>query len=352
MMNYESIYYEPRKASSFMEPHSARQPVASAVRRPVASAAREWTMSQDAYTLHRQTRRKFPRRKVITVGVDHLWQTDLADMSSISRYNDDKKFLLCCIDTFSRYAFVKAIPNKGSITVRNAFDQILTESGRQPTHLQSDKGKEYTNALMASHLRRLGINFYTSENDDIKCAIVERFQRTLKQKIWRMFTRNKSYRYVDVLDDLVHSYNSTWHSTIKMAPAEVNAQNEKELYPPRYKAAGKKKYKFKVGDVVRLARKKEIFEKGYYIRWTKELFTIDSLHHTTPVTYSVKDYAGERIKGKFYTQELQKVLGKKPGEFEVEKVLKTRTVRGKKQYLVRWAGYSSKHDSWVDDILI
>lgn len=338
-MNFESIYYEPAKAGSFMEPRG--------------TAGKEWSMTQDAYTLHRQTRRKFPRRKIFTLGIDHLWQIDLADMSSISRYNDNKNFLLCCIDTFSRYAFVRAISNKGAVTVCNAFDEILRTSHRRPTHVQSDKGREFLNAVFQNYLRKWGINFYTSENEDIKCAIVERFQRTLKQKMWRMFTKRKTYRYVDVLDELVASYNSTRHSTIKAAPAEVDSQNEQEiferLYPPPPKEKTKK---FKVGDVVRLARKKDVFEKGYYIRWTKELFTIDVVYNTTPVTYGVKDYSGQKIKGKFYTQELQKVLGKTPGEFEVEKVIRTRTVRGKKQYLVRWAGYSSKHDSWVDDILI
>ena len=70
------------------------------------------------------------------------------------------------------------------------------------------------------------IKFYTSENDDIKAAIAERFNRTLKTRMDRHFTHSKSYRYVDVLENLVHSYNHTYHSSIGMSPAIVNVKNE------------------------------------------------------------------------------------------------------------------------------
>ena len=73
-------------------------------------------------------------------------------------------------------------------------------------------------------LRRRGIKFYTSENEDLKAAVVERFNRTLKTKMFRYFTHVNTRRYLDVLDDLLHSYNNTHHRSIGMAPSEVNAE--------------------------------------------------------------------------------------------------------------------------------
>jgi len=75
-------------------------------------------------------------------------------------------------------------------------------------------------------LSRHGIKFYTSENEDLKAAVVQRFNRTLKEKMFRYFTYANTRRYLDALGDLVHSYNNTHHRSIGMAPYEVNKDNE------------------------------------------------------------------------------------------------------------------------------
>ena len=82
------------------------------------------------------------------------------------------------------------------------------------------------NSSVQKLIKEYKINFYASENEDIKGAVIERFNRTLKTKMWKYFTHENTMRYVDVLDDLMHSYNNTFHTTIKMAPSGVNAQNE------------------------------------------------------------------------------------------------------------------------------
>ena len=92
--------------------------------------------------------------------------------------------------------------------------------------LQSDKGTEYKNVQFQSLLKEYDIRFYTSENDDIKTAIGERFNRMLKTWMYRYFTHSKSFRYIDVLQDLVYSYNHTHHRSIGMEPAKVNPKNE------------------------------------------------------------------------------------------------------------------------------
>ena len=146
-------------------------------------------------------------------------------MQSLSLHNDGVKYLLTSFDTFSKYAWVRSLKNKSGLCVKEAFESILREKG--PLYLQTDKGTEFKNTLFQSQLAEYEIKFYTSENDDIKAAIVERFNWTLKTRMYRYFTHSKSYRYVDVLQDLVHSYNYTYHSSIGMAPASVNVKNER-----------------------------------------------------------------------------------------------------------------------------
>ena len=151
--------------------------------------------------------------------IDDLWQADLVDMQSL--HNHGVKYLPTCLDMFSKYAWVRQLKNKYGLCVNEVFESILREKG--PLYLQSDKGTEFKTTLFQGQLTEYKIKFYTSENDDIKATIVERFNGT---RMYRYFTHSKSYHYVDVLQDLVHSYNHTYHSSIGMTPASLNVKSE------------------------------------------------------------------------------------------------------------------------------
>ena len=247
----------------------------------------------------------------------------LADVSSLSKVNDNYKFLLTCIDVLSEYAWVIPLKNKTGQTLTDAFSKVITQ--RQPIHLQTDKGSQFKNKVFQSFLEDRKIKFYTSENSDIKAAVVERFNRTLKNKMYRYFTYKGTRRYVDVLDDLVHSYNNTFHTSIKMAPTEVTVQNESEigrrLYPPKKTL----KFKFDINDKVRISEERREFKKGYLGSWSEEIFTIVTRNPSDPVTYEIADYSGEKIKGKFYEYELQRII-KTDDVYKVEKVWKLENV--------------------------
>ena len=142
--------------------------------------------------------------------------------------------------------------NKSGQSITEAFKSILNEE--IPLMLQSDKGTEYKNVQFQSLLKECDIRFDTSENDDIKAAIVERFNRTLKSRIYRYFTHSKSFRYVDVLQDLVYSYNHTHHSSIGMDPAMVSLKNEQRVRRKLFHFLPEKsKWNFKIGQQVRIS---------------------------------------------------------------------------------------------------
>jgi len=129
---------------------------------------------------------------------------------------------------------MRLVRTKTGREVRDAFERILSEQLCNMVH--SDKGTEFLNSTFQSTLRRYRIKFYTSKNEDVKASVVERFNRTLKQKMYRYFTAKRTSRYVDVLLDFVH-YNNTYHRSIDVAPSEVTADNEDQgrtrLYPPK-----------------------------------------------------------------------------------------------------------------------
>ena len=265
-------------------------------------------------------------------------------MSAFSEENDGVEFLLLVIDTFSKYGWIIPLKNKQAKTMIEAFKSIFKE-GRKPEKLWTDKGKEFYNKDVKDLLKSYLIELYSTENEE-KSSIVERWIRTMKDKIWKYFTDSRTQRYLDVLPDLLEDYNNTVHSSTEFTPVEASKKkNElavwRNLYPDRHKIS-RLTPKFSVGDEVRISKKKKVFEKGYTSRWTEEIFTIKEIRDTNPITYILEDLQGEEIKGTFYEPELQK---SKQQVYRIEKVIEEENGRS----LVKWKGYSDKFNSWVNN---
>ena len=177
--------------------------------------------------------------------------------------------------------------------------------------------------------------------------MLERFNRTLKEKMWRYLTHvGGPCKWVAILPKLLQGYNAGVHRMIGMAPADVNKGNEFALWQAQQKpVTSNAKIKFKVGDYVRVSVAKRIFTKGYENQWSEEVFTVSKLKIYLGVPcYKIQDYEGTTIEGSFYSQELQKVS--KPEIYRVEKVLQTKKLpSGQVQRLVKWVGY--KQPTWT-----
>ena len=313
------------------------------------AVVRRWLESQLTYTLHKPVQRNFNKRVVLVNGLDEQWQADLVDMQFAEKVNDGVKYLLTVIDVLSKYAWVRPLTSKTGDALVEAFRSIF-EEGRVPQRIQTDNGTEFLNKKLQSYFRKMHVHHFVTYNET-KAQIAERFNRTLKDKMFRYFQyAGQQHRYVDVLQDLVHAYNHSKHRSIKRRPVDVTATNAQRvwhtLYDKKLRSHTRQRPKFKVGDTVRLARKKNLFEKGYEEGWTEETFTVYKVVPSKPYAYRLKEYDGTKIKGSFYEQELQKV--RKQTVFRIEKILKTRnTRRGVREHYVKWRGYPHKYNSWV-----
>ena len=155
-------------------------------------------------------------------------------------------------------------------------------------------------------LEAFGPKLYHSYSEH-KASMVERVQRTLRARIGRLFTKQQNHRWIDAIDDIVSSYNNTYHSSIKMRPADVRKHHVPRIFERLTKNTPRRRQEFKKGDHVRIVAKKDTFKKEYDPSWSTEIFVVDQVVRTNPITYKLKDLAGEDITGGFYTAELQHV---------------------------------------------
>ena len=297
---------------------------------------------QLADELHKPIKRNFTPRRVITTGFDKIWCSDLVEMQQFSKWNKGYRYLLMVPDLFSKYGWIVPLKDKKEETVTEAFKTIFKE-GRKPQYLWTDKGKEYYNKNMRELLEKNDITLYSTENEE-KSSVCERWNRTIKTKMWKQFTVQGNTQYLDI--KILEQYNNTNHSSIKMTPVEASKKkNESTVYYILYGDLEQlsPKPKFKVGDKVRISKyKRKVFDKGYTPNWTEEIFLIDKIQSTNPITYRLKDLNNEEIQGSFYEPEL---LPAKQDVFRIEKVI--RRDYKKKQALVKWLGYSDDFNSWI-----
>ena len=177
---------------------------------------------QLAEELHKTIIRKFKKRKAYSAFKDNIWGADLADMQLLKKYNKGIRFLLCVIDIFSKYAWVVPVKDKKGVSIVKAFQIILKQSNsRKPNKIWVDKGSEFYNVYFKKWLRDNDIVMYSTHNEG-KSVVAERFIRTLKSKIYKYMTSiSKNVYIIKILDDIVDGYNNTYHTTMKMKPADV-----------------------------------------------------------------------------------------------------------------------------------
>ena len=190
----------------------------------------------------------------------------------------------------------------------------------------------------------------------------------------------RTWKYIDVLQDLVRGYNDTQHSALGMRPDDVTSENRLEVEynqlelrkkrTPRRRLGPKvpreggilperpvkdASFLFDAEDHVRISLRPEKITSEYKHRWSTEVFVVRSrrLRDGIPV-YKVKDLDGEVLIGSFYTQELQKVSEATGDKFyDLDSVLDERVVnkdgRKSKEYLVSFTGYHPKFNQWVPE---
>jgi hypothetical protein len=356
------LYYDPSNPASYSS--IAKLYKACRLENPHVTyqSVKDWLAGERVYTLHKPARHIFKRNKSIVSRPDEQWQADLVDMQPYRSSNSGCSYLLTVIDMFSKYAFVIPLKNKSGPTLKVAFKDIFSQ-GRVPEKLQTDQGTEFENSTVGKYLHSMGIRQFTTRNRQIKCAVVERFNRTLKGRIYKYMTAYETNEYLDVLDDIVESYNKTRHGVTKMRPVDVGLDdlddrervfkntygftNLRELILHQVQRSKQVVTELQRGDLVRISKLRKTFQRGFKPSWSDALYKIRNIiKRLGKPVYELVDSTGHLTRKKFYLEELQKITH---NMLNAARILKTRLHKGQLQHYIQWTANAPEDRCWVND---
>ena len=204
------------------------------------------------------------------------FQLDIADMQFLK---GSKKYMLVCIDVFSKYGYAIPLATKTAEECGNAFEIMLNKMGipkdiYTQTMVRSGRGK------FAQIIEKYGIRSIITRTH---AAFAERFIRTLKNMLTDRVEFNKN-DWVIFLEKVLNQYNNTEHSSHKMKPRDAHDTDDTTSIKINLllQAQHKRKYPtLDVGDMVRIFKKKDKYgaHKEWVSNWTIEKHKVDKITH-------------------------------------------------------------------------
>ena len=203
-------------------------------------------------------------------------------MTSYREHNDGYSHFVVFIDIFSRFLYtapMKTLTGKEMVYVMNNLFQHTID---KPKNLRSDQGSEYKNNQVKNFLKDNGVNHIFTYYET-KANYAERVIKTIKLKINKYFTSKETFRWIEILPDLIYSYNQSYHRSVKMTPQEAKEQNNYQMWKNQYalnlnsknpkikskdkSQSSRRQYKFKLGDKVKISYIKKTFNREYSEKW-------------------------------------------------------------------------------------
>lgn len=309
----------------------------------------------------------YSRRQQVQADICYIDKSD-----SSKKKNSGMGMVIVFIDVFTKWVWVTPIKTTSAEQVISAFhNDFLPNCHPRPQQIHTDKGTEFNNHAFIQVCREENINLNIGQPKPArKCAVVERFNRTLQNIIHKqMEAYATGGRWVDLLPQALTIYKHRKHRSIGMSPFQaeqtVNQEELLQAHLRRYNKAGlPRKPKHKVDDYVHILENptNTKMQRGYHPKFTATIFQIAKVFSNLPrARYWVKDLSGNVIKGiaivegesppiTWFENELSASNPPKTPPFKIKKIRQqTQDENGEDLYLARWQNYNSDYDEWINE---
>lgn len=244
---------------------------------------------EETYQLHnKNTQFKNLQGNIVSFAENQFWNCDIIDLQNLYKTNKGNRYILIVVDIFTRYCYAEPLTNKNSDTVLNAFKVICNKkSNSYPDILISDNGSEFISNIFQKYLKDHQIIHKTfPPGTHTTLGIIDRLCKTIKNNIFKYFTENETTTYIDVLDDIIQTYNLTPHTSLNgLSPYEAQDIEHKDMLrimnQIKYNQNMNISDKLNIGDLVRKKLKKTTYDKGYKQQWSKRIYNVVEISNMT-----------------------------------------------------------------------
>lgn len=308
----------------------------------------------DSYVLHKESKKPRKYNPYFVYERRELVQADLIDIRGLSSANDGVNHLFLLIDVFSRKVHVYPLRTKASGGMINAITQYFrTLGGPRPKSFMTDAGTEFLSRAFQTFLRTKNVEFRLAAGTS-KACYAERANKTIQILIYKYLTDRETTRYIDVLQDLISTYNSRGHRSLQyMTPNEADRPENHErvlaIATERFGKVKRKKPTLQLADMVRIKTDPKTIDparRAYAVQYHGEYFKIVRINRTLPIPlYYIKSMnTEETIEQGFYSNELSRARG---DVFKVEKIIRRRGRGRNREVLVKWKYFDARWNQWV-----
>ena len=222
--------------------------------------------------------------------IDDIWSPDILDLKDYGLENNrGYRYVLVMIDSFSKFGWTVPLKSKNTQTIKDSFENILTNSKRKPNLIESDRGKEFYNNVFQDFLNKNNIKLY-SRSSSFGAVFAERFNRTIRDLLNKIVFEQGDAKWIDVLSTITKQYNNKVHSSTILTPIQASLKKyEGYVYNNLLDKRKKINPKFQIKDLVRVAYLKKTFSKGDTTNWSYKLYKITEIINDTIPAYRINN---------------------------------------------------------------